>query len=382
MSQNLELRPASEAERIHALDALRGMAILGVLLAYTVWNLGAPPSETWNAADRAATTLMDFLVDNKFLTTFAFLFGVGISQQWKRWEAAGPNAAPLHLRRMGFLFAVGILHGILLRNGDILAPYAILGIILLGFRRLSNRTIATAAVILFFLPYFFRWLVPALGLSWPSRPGAVAGGYFAENFAWLRYWYMTNPFLSWPQVAALMLAGVLTGRAGLIERAAESRSLARRILVFAFPLAVVTRAAHVALYMLWANQVPGLAKGATLNFLFQASSWTLAAAYAAGLLLISQGTKLLGPLRAIGRMAFTNYLLQALLVVPFCLAFGLFDRISPFRGFLLAVAVAALQAAFSTWWLGRYSMGPLERLWRGVTYGFGRVSMQKTAPAP
>jgi len=378
MAVNTEFRPTSEAERIHALDALRGMAILGVLLAYTVWNLGSPPPETWSQTDHAVTRGMDLLVDNKFLTIFAWLFGVGIAQQWRRWEAAGFNPAPLHLRRMAFLFGIGFLHAILLRNGDILAPYALLGLVLLAFRRLSNRTVAAAAFLLVFVPYFFRWLAPAAGLVWPERPGAVAGGYLAENLAWLRYWYETNPFISWPQVLALMLAGVLTGRAGLIELAAKSRSLAGRILVFALPLALLTRLALAGLAVRWAGQPHSLAQNATLNFFFQISSWTLAAGYAAALLLISQGkfASLLAPLRALGRMAFTNYLLQALIVVPFCLALGLFDKISPTRGAWLALAVGILQLAFSTWWLGRYPMGPFERVWRGVTYGPSRVSMR------
>jgi uncharacterized protein len=68
-------------------------------------------------------------------------------------------------------------------------------------------------------------------------------------------------------------------------------------------------------------------------------------------------------------MAFTNYLIQALIVVPICLSFGLFDAITPTRGLLLALGVAAIEIPFSVWWLTRFEYGPVEWLWRRATYG-------------
>ena len=68
-------------------------------------------------------------------------------------------------------------------------------------------------------------------------------------------------------------------------------------------------------------------------------------------------------------MAFTNYLVQALLVVPLCITLGLFDAVTPTRGALLALGVAAIEIPASVWWLRRFSYGPVEWLWRRVTYG-------------
>lgn len=359
------VRPTSGAERIEALDAMRGVAILGVLLAYTVWNLGGPPPEAWSGADRIVAGLMDLLVDGKFLTMFAVLFGVGLAQQWRRWQNAARDPVPFHLRRMGFLLGAGLLDGVLLRNGDILAPYALLGLALLGFRRRSSRTLLAAAGILVVTPSLLEILVPAAGLSWPPRPTGGGRSYLAENLAWLRYWYLTNPLRSWPTVLGLMLAGVVVARTGLIERLAGNRALAGRVLGSALTLAVLAR-------LLLQGLSAGGAHPIALRLGYQLGVWTLAAAYGAGLLLVSQsrvGTAVLRPFRAVGRMAFTNYLLQGLLVVPFCLAFGLFDRVTPLGGLWIALGVAALQIPFSVWWLRRREMGPLERVWRGVTYG-------------
>src|SRR5262249_43916246 len=161
--------------------------------------------ETWSHADQIISKGMYIFVDNKFLTIFACLFGVGIAQQWRRWEAAGHDATPLHLRRMLFLLGIGLLHAFLLRNGDILAPYALMGLALLLFRRSSNRTLIIAIVALMLMPYIVLGILSAAGLSLPNRPNAVAGSFLAENLAWLRYWYETNPLVWWPRILALMI---------------------------------------------------------------------------------------------------------------------------------------------------------------------------------
>jgi uncharacterized protein len=369
------LGPTSGAERIHSLDAMRGVAILGVLLAYAVWSLGNPPEETWNAADRAVERGMNLLVDGKFLTMFACLFGVGVAQQWRRWEAAGSDPRPLHLRRMGFLLGIGLLHAVFLRNGDILVPYALLGFVLLLVRRVPSPALATAAAVLLAAPVLFERLLPALGLAWPARPGAIPGGYLAENIAWLRYWSMTNPLLGWPRILAVMLLGVLIGRARLVERLSADPALAWHLLAAAAPLSVLTRMAHDLMAGRRTGAPIPLAERLSLDLLSQAGVMSLAATYALVLLLLrrsARGLRALGPVRTLGRMAFTNYLLQAVLLVPFCLAFDLFDTIRPLCGVWLALAVGLVQTGFSVLWLERHALGPLERVWRTVTYGSGR----------
>ena len=356
-------RPVPASERIAALDALRGLAILGVLASYTLWNLGSPPPETWSGIDRVVNVAGEVLIDTKFLTIFAFLFGAGVSQQWRRAQAAGASVWALHARRMTFLLAVGLLHGALLRNGDILAPYAILGLVLFAISGSSSRALAVAAVVLAFLPYVNQIVLRAAEWSLAARPGPAAG-----NLDWLLFWYRTNPILSWPRILALMVAGVLAERTGLIARVAAERGLARAVLLSGLLLAIAGRGA----LMLVARQPATFTQGVVTNFTYHATAWSQAAAYAGGLALLCQRevwVERLGPLRAVGRMAFTNYLLQAVLIVPLCLALGLFDRVTPTVGLALAFGVASLQVPLSVRWLRRHRYGPLEALWRHVTYG-------------
>ena len=340
--------PSAAAERLPLLDVLRGIAILGVLVAYTMWSLGTPPRALWNRVDPALDLATEILVDGKFLTLFAFLLGVGSAQQWRRFEMLGRNVAVTYTRRMFFLFTAGVMHGVLLRNGDILAPYAMLGMTLLLVRHWSTRALLAVAVVLAMLPYVLH----AAGWPLPGRPGDGAG-----NLDWLWYWYKTNPLFEWPRILAIMVGGVLADRHGVVRRVATDRRFARRILLIALPIAIVSR----------------------LNQLHHMEALGLAAAYGCGLALLLHDpawVERLHWLGSTGRMAFSNYLGQALLIVPACLLFGLFDTITPTRGWVLALAVMAVQVPFSVWWLRRFEYGPLEWMWRAFTYGRGALVME------
>ncbi|HWC77436.1 MAG TPA: DUF418 domain-containing protein, partial [Blastocatellia bacterium] len=110
----------------------------------------------------------------------------------------------------------------------------------------------------------------------------------------------------------------------------------------------------------------------TLGPLWTAHGWGLAAFYASSLLLLLQlpaWRRMLLPVAAVGRMALTNYLLQAALIVPVCVLFNLFERVTPTIGLLLTLAVWAIQVPASAWWLGRFQYGPVEWVWRSLTYG-------------
>lgn len=359
--------PLPPSQRLPLVDVLRGVAILGVLASYTFWSLGTAPEEQYTRADHVIDWLGDLLVDGKFITLFAFMFGVGTSQQWRRFEAAGRNPLPLHVRRMTFLLSVGALHAVLLRDGDILAPYALLGLALFLFRPYSNRPLVAAGLALLVLPYVLQLAFAWTGWQLPPRPGPNAG-----NLGWLRYWYTTNPFFSWPRVLGLMVLGVVADRVRLLPRMAAERNLALRVFSISLVLAIMTRLVVEFLVRQTGSAARTTAQDIVFFGAHHLAAWALAAAYAGGFALLCQRpgwADRLFWLRAEGRMAFTNYVLQAGTVVPICLAFGLFDTVRPTLGLELAVGVGVAQIAFSVWWLRRHAFGPVEWLWRVATYG-------------
>ena len=367
MTQTQAVRPVAPGERILALDVFRGFAMFGVLIAYCLWSLGTVPDDQWSPLDKTLGEIAGFVIDGKFYTILAFLFGLGFSLQLER---ASDSAAAVrtYCRRLAVLAGIGLLHALLLRNGDILFPYAMTGFLLIPFRRAPDRLLVAAALVALLVPFAAVWLWKASGVPIPDRPQLEKAPYLVENAAWVRYWYETAIF-TWPTNLTLFLFGFLAGRHRLIPTLAGRP----KTLLAIVPLGLL---ASAACYLI----IKQLAAASTLTALerlagglaFTFHCWGLSSAYAATLLLAlgtRQGIQALSPLAAVGRMALTNYLMQAGIIVPLCLAFGWFDTFTPTRSLLLAVALFALQLPFSVWWLRRYRFGPAEWIWRLLTYG-------------
>ena len=136
--------PIRGQERIEAIDILRGVAILGILLVnMALFSLpeGLSAHQLWpDAVDGMVERLILFVAQEKFKTLFSFLFGVGLAVQMMRADARGVRFVPLYARRLGILFLIGVAHYLLLWDGDILHEYAEDGFVLLLFRRRSLRT--------------------------------------------------------------------------------------------------------------------------------------------------------------------------------------------------------------------------------------------------
>lgn len=364
-------QPVKPGERILALDVLRGFALFGVLLAYALWNLGGPPESQYSRFDLVADKVLSALVDHKFYTILAFLFGLGFSLQLKRASEKGLSVVVTYCRRLLALILIGALHALLLRNGDILVPYAVCGFLLIPFRNASNRVILTVALLMIFSPFVVEELWRLTGFPFPERPNTDGMSYLAANFQWVKYWYSTA-VIYWGGNISLFLLGFYAGREGVFQKLAADR---KRLLLI-MPLGLI---AGILFYFLRYFVVESAAgepynRGQRLGvgLFYKFHAWGLATFYASVLLLLSQNLRWQGwlaPLAAVGRMALTNYLLQALIIVPACVIFDLFDKVTPTVGLLLALAVWAFQVTFSLLWLKYFNFGPFEWIWRSLTYG-------------
>ena len=366
MADQRPSQPISAGERILALDVLRGFAMFGVLLAYCMWSLGTAPEESWTRLDKALGELVNFAIDGKFYTILAFLFGLGFSIQLGR-ASSDTSAVDTYCRRLAVLAGIGLAHALLLRNGDILLPYALTGFALIPFRHASDRTILIAAFIALLLPHAARLVWEASGVPIPERPQLQNAPYLIENAAWVRYWYWIAIFI-WPTNLTLFLFGLLAGRHRLLTRLADQPERLWLIAIFG--------AAGAAFFYVASNAVSGAAlpaAGSLAALLFTFQCWCPSSAYVACLLLTLRtpaGTLALSPLSGIGRLALTNYLSQAAIIVPLCLAFGWFDTFRPTTSILLTLALFFLvQLPFSLAWASRFQFGPAEWFWRLLTYG-------------
>lgn len=392
----------AESDRIQLLDIVRGFALFGVLLANLLWT---GPALSLTEAERAALPTAEFdsvaelvaelFVFDKANTLFAFLFGLGFAIQLERGERRGGSFLARFARRLGVLFLFGMLHNFLLWFGDILHLYALTGLMLIPARRLSNRALLVAGLLLalFARPVYDvgKHAVPSIHEYMESLDSPYADESIARrqamllsgdprdvltvNFELFRDdWVMNGAVLAWVgYVLGRFLLGFWVGRSRFLENAAAYRAGWLRLWRIALPVGLAFsgwRAAAEALELELTGFV-ALLSGVSI----QLGTLALAAGYLATIVLLYLDSPAwrsrLERLAPVGRMALTNYLTQSLLYLfaLYGLGLGLIDDLGASALWALAIAFFAAQIAFSRWWLERFRFGPVEWLWRTLTYG-------------
>lgn len=391
------LRPTSDRERIELLDVLRGFALFGILavnvLAFASpidWILRPPWTGT---VDRVILFAIQFFAVSKFYSLFAFLFGVGFAIQVRRAERAGTPVVRLLARRYVSLFAIGALHVAFLWYGDILHHYALLGLLLLlMFRESSDRELLRFAGIAILVPIAavvlslgFESIAPSAagranesmsGASVHSTIEAYSAGSFDEvaRQRWNDYRDLERGAIEYlPHIFGLFLLGVWCGRRRVLENIAEHRRALGRVLVAGLVLGVPL---NLALAVSSFLQNPDrLTPAMAVNAIGRVAGGTVfCAAYVAMFSLAWQkdrwrrGLRWLAPA---GKMALTNYLAQSVLgtAVFYSWGLGLYGRTGPAFQLTVAVVIFSAQIVASAVWLRRFRYGPVEWLWRKVTYG-------------
>lgn len=386
--------PVAAAQRLELLDALRGFALAGVLLANLVaLSLYAfLPAEQMRALptagiDRLLDPALGALVSGRFITLFSVLFGVGFAMQMQR-AAGDPDARRRYLRRLAALFAIGLLHAHLLWWGDVLRYYAVLGLLLLPLSRLPARALVAIGTVLIVVPqpliaHLFAGAGPPLAPQEQANAAALAA---FSSVDWSTMWHGNRAFFDWwlparwgivLAVAGCMLIGVALGRSGaLLDPSAHARFWNRLLLALPVGLAL-----SLGLALVEYGRLPGPdawqagagAGRALQRMLHHGATLLLGLGYMAGVVWLfgqPRGRQALQPLAPVGRMALSNYLAQT--VVAIAVFYGVGLGLGPRFG-LVGVGVAwvllfAAQVAASRWWLARFRFGPAEWLWRSATY--------------
>lgn len=389
--------PITAAERILYIDILRGMALFGILAA-NLRGFNAPESVYGNIrilfhgrADVIAQAFIDIFIQGKFITLFSFLFGLGFAIQLTRAEARGAKFMSFYPRRLAALAVFGLIHGILIWWGDILLTYALAGGLLLFFRNRSQKTLLGWAGPIFLLPILIVSGVYIAGLlghgpaSRESKPPdltriqSVVAIYahgtvpqiLREN---LVQWKGSLPALGFALYALfLFLLGLWVWRSGMIERLADYKPLLKRVCAWCIPIGVAGNTFVALSYLRPFSPRPTLI-GFFANVLDFPVAHILSAGYAAGLALLIQNDawrKRLTVFAAVGRMALTNYLTESIVctLLFYNYTTGWFGRVGPALDLIPTFALYGAQVVFSNWWLGRYRFGPMEWVWRGMTYG-------------
>ena len=401
------LTPVQSAERIHLIDALRGIAILGIFIAnlpvgFSFYNASLPNSGPWfHPWDKQTVFIEHLLIEGKFYSIFSLLFGWGLAIQLKRSELKGLTPVSFVRRRLLFMFLLGLAHLLLLWTGDIVAFYALVGFVFLWIRKWNDRKLFITAIILllspillYYLKMKFEWMMAPAGILYQTGEKidihvAGIGGFeeFVKKLKYGNYFDHLQTLLSGvfyrfgdlvfqsriPKVLGMFILGYLLGKDDRYKQLITNTKLLWSIAIGGLILGLPCN------YMLARYMEEGKYYNLGMEGLYQTIVYAfgvapLALAYVALFFLAARtsfGKKCVAILQPVGKMAFSNYILHSLVgcFVFYGFGFAMLHQVGPVYTTLFAFLVFIGQIIFSTLWLKYFNYGPVEWLWRSGTYG-------------
>ena len=393
-------------KRIEELDILRGFALFGVLLVnltmmhtsrtgFSVSRMGL------EGINRLSALGIEMFFQGKFYTIFSILFGLGFYLFMNRGERAKesgqqvlhhgnfPDMNPFFLRRMIVLLVFGILHMILVWHGDILHTYALIGLVLFWRRNKSDESLLRGALI---------WLMAAALLNGAltaiiEAPEVYQAIVTSEMIPYADEIYSQGSYISLlryrlvhevqsapvdllfilPKILGLFYLGFFLGRKQLFENLPGYHGIIKKT----FQFCALSSILLIVILQFFAPYTGGAVPYYSVAFLegFSQELLTLTGSgfYMSGLLLLlrrPRWKKALRPLKYMGKMALTNYLIQTVFwsVVFNGYGLGLYGNLPYWSFFPIASGFFIVQLYFSKIWLSHRKTGPMEALWRRLTY--------------
>lgn len=384
--------PVAPEGRLESIDILRGIALFGVLVVnligefrVSIFQQFLPANRPMSMPDHIVEMFVSMALELKAFALFSFLFGVGLAVQFERLSRRG-RAYYWLSRRLVVLLVFGLLHLLFIWNGDILIEYAIAAMLVLPFLIASTWAIAVGFTC--FLGLYVVMPMMSLPIPWPDTEtlqrhvadANIAYGAGSALDVWrfsIQELHLLLPLHLWilPRTIALFLLGMFAWRTGVMQR--QERHLRFFWITGGVGVivgAAITIASTVGILPDWG------AFGAALPNL---ATVVLSMGYGAVVLALAQhpvAGKTLKVFAPLGRMAFSNYIMQSVIFgfIFFGYGLGYFGRLGALHALLIGMTVYTAQVLFSDWWLARFRSGPLEWLWRTLMFGV-RQPMRKPA---
>lgn len=389
-----------ETERIASLDVLRGFAVLGILLM-NIQSFSMPSTAYINPTTYGdlsgincwAWIFSHLLADTKFMSIFSMLFGAGVCLFADRALAKTGKSTFIHYRRLFWLLIFGLLHAYFIWHGDILVAYALCGSLVYLFRNRQPKTLlllglmfmSVASLYYFFVGFSLPHLPPDaiadISKSWQPAAETIAkeisnfqGGWSEQNLSRFSEAVFLETFvfainIFW-RATGMMLLGMALYKWGVMNASRDKQ--------FYQKLVVICGVVGLLLVAFGIQQ--NFANRWSLEYSFflgtQYNYWgsvLVALAYIGMIMLMVKINFLKGlqaRLAAVGRMAFTNYILQSVICTFIMYGHGLgyFGEVERWQQLMIVSGVWALQLFYSPIWLKHYRFGPLEWCWRVLTY--------------
>jgi len=381
-----KLTPITEKERLVVIDVIRGFALLGIFLV-NMQDFSSPwlyldPGVLWNSSlDLNTEIFIDIFAQASFYTLFSFLFGFGMVIFKERAEAKGYSFVPLFSRRLFVLLIFGIIHAFLIWHGDILISYALIGFILLLFHKSEANTMFKWAIALILIP---SMLMGALLLWWEIKYPSVfegynvemvnqslevysSGTYFEITQQRVNDWLYVNSLSNYIFLVLALLPMFLLGAFFAKKRWYHEPNVyhkeLKKVWMISLSLSVIFKL------------LPYIGNGLEGFFYLQDMIGGPASAifYATSIVFLFQKdwwSRRLLSFSYVGRLSLSNYILQSLVgtLIFYSYGLGLYGQLRPFYGAVLTIFIYIIQVQLSKLWLSRYKIGPIEWLWRSLTY--------------
>jgi len=416
--------PVSAAERITAIDTLRGVAVLGILVM-NIYAFAMPFQAYMSPLPMGGTEWYNLgtwffthiFFDQKFLTIFALLFGAGLVIMWERAEERGAKPGRTWYRRQSWLLVIGAIHGYLIWWGDILFHYALMGMFVYLFRKWRPKGLVILACCMLPVALVFSYGgsyymedLRTQGIEMSAQ--ADAGEELSEEQqAILEQWETMQPFMDpTPEALQKDVDTHLGGYAGIVAYRAPTVASMQLQNTFAFAIwriagLMILGMAFMKLGILSGRRDAGFYRrmallgyglGLPIMIFSAMNSWAhgfeplymfrigMAPNYV-GSILVSFGhialvmlivksgawPWLMARFAAVGQMALTNYLMHSIVMTTIFYGYGLglYGSVPRFAQMGFVVAMIGFQLWFSPVWLAGHRFGPAEWLWRSLTYG-------------
>ncbi|KAE9881813.1 DUF418 domain-containing protein [Escherichia coli] len=377
-------QPMSLRERVHFLDIVRGFALMGIILVNYFLIVDSAKGFDMLSND-VFHNVVNWFASGKFITLFSFLFGVGFMIFMDRAAQKVDSPNKLFARRLTILLGFGLLHLTFVWIGDIFAYYAVAGFLLLFFYKRTAKTILYWLITLFviqLLTPIFTMLFNTVSSGSSGKPDLADFELISHNSLtylasigdrWTDMVTMaSSSFSTVYSMFFMFLLGVYFVKMEFFKNMEAKKTIWNRIwIIFAIAFLITQGSTIIAAVnpfenTLWVNIASALEQnGGLTGSMFYMS--TLA-------MLFFHVPQLRGALMVftkVGRMSLTCYLLHSIIGTMLFLKYGagLADYLQPAGTFMIGLGVYVFLVLFSTLWLKRFKYGPMEFIWRQLTYG-------------